>query len=557
MRLSLGVVAAMVGMAFSAGSAPARTTLPDQKAALAGIQRAVAKGWIERADAARYRGTVNRAAQLVRGLPQARRVPLAANLHQVAQVASELTKARATAVMGQLAVNNAYFARNGVPARKTDITDADGVVYRYMSGLGFEFHPLANFGALNAQVAAGALESTQRLAQALLERGVNEPGGGLGWEYYFDYSGGRAPWLSGMAQAVAAQAFSRAAVLVESDSGSLTATAKAAFRTIPAQLIMRRSSGPWIRLYGFNRLVVLNAQLQSAISLRDYAEAAVDGRAATLAAAMEQAVATDLHRFDTGYWTYYSLPGTPSTLDYQTYVVQLLRKLNSTDSRLASAAARLAGYAKQPPAFKIASGGPGTVRFWLSKPVDGRAEIGGRADAAADAIRRLVRARLEAPRSRRRLFRARQRTRLGREQRFLHRPSGRARHPGGRLVGKGLERVADEIDPGCRRGRRCLAGEHDAVCKFAGPGLLPRRCRTRQLRSGPPCFERRPQQRAPRRELDRRDDSRCGHDQRPERRSGCDAPDCRAGGRVATNRRRGPWRAGCLRELARRAGSDH
>ena len=368
MRLTLGAAVAMLVMVVFVGSAPARTTLPDQKAALAGIQRAVAKGWIKRADAARYRNAVNRTASLIRWLPQARRVPLEANLHQVAQVAPKLTEARARAVVTQLAVNNAYFATHGPPAHRIDITDADGVVYRYMSGLGFEFHPLANFGALNAQVAAGTLDSAQRLAQALVDRGVSEPGGGIGWEYYFDYSGGRAPWLSGMAQAVAAQAFSNAARDIEADSTRLTATAQAAFRSIPGRLIIRRSSGPWIRLYGFNQNVVLNAQLQSAISLRDYANMNVDGDAAALAAAMEQAAATDLHRFDTGYWTYYSLPRNPSPLEYQKYVVSLLRKLDSSDPRLAAAATRLASYAKQPPAFKIASGDIGTVRFWLSKP---------------------------------------------------------------------------------------------------------------------------------------------------------------------------------------------
>ena len=368
MRLSLGAAVAMLGMVVFVGSAPARTALPDQKAALAGIQRAASKGRIERVDAARYRNTVNRAAKLIRGLAHARSAPLAANLHQAAQVAAKLTGARARAVFGQLAVNNAYFARHGPPPHQTDITDADGVVYRYMSGSGFEFHPLANFGALNAEVAGGTLESVQRLARALVERGVSQPGGGLGWEYYFYYSGGRAPWLSGMAQAVAAQAFAGAAGVVEADSTKLMATAQAAFRTIPGRLTLRRSSGPWIRLYGFNKLVVLNAQLQSLVSLQDYANANADGDAATLASAMEQAAATDLRHFDTGYWTYYALPRTPSTLDYQKFVVKLLRKINSMDSRLSDAATRFAGYAKQPPAFKIAAGGPGAVRFWLSKP---------------------------------------------------------------------------------------------------------------------------------------------------------------------------------------------
>jgi hypothetical protein len=368
MKLSLIAAVAMVGMVVFVGSAPARTTLPDQKTALAGIKRGVAKGWITRSDAARYRNTVNRATKLIRNLPASRRAPIASNLHQVAQVATKLTRARATAVLGQLAFNNDYFAAHGVPARHTDISDADGVVYRYMSGSGFEFHPLANFGALNAKVTAGQVDAVQRLEQALIERGVNEPGGGLGWEYYFNYSGGRGPWLSGMAQAVAAQAFSNAASVVEADSTRLMATAQAAYRTIPGRLIFSRSSGPWIRLYGFNKLVVLNAQLQSVVSLRDYANASADGEAATLATKMELAAATDLRRFDTGYWTYYSLPRTPSTLDYQKFVVQVLRKLNSSDARLSAATTRFATYAKQPAAFKIASSGAGKVHFWLSKP---------------------------------------------------------------------------------------------------------------------------------------------------------------------------------------------
>lgn len=368
MRLSLSAAVAMIGMVVFIGSAPARTALPDQKKALAGVHHSVAKGWVERSDAARYRNTINRAAALIRHLPKSRRIPLAANLHQVAQLASKLTEARAAAVLGQLAVNNTYFARKGPPSRGIDIVDADGVVYRYMGGLGFVFHPLANFGALNAKVAGGTLESTRRLAQALVERGVWQKGGGIGWEYYFNYSGGKAPWLSGMAQAVAAQALIGAAQRVEADWSKLTATARAAYLAIPGRLVLRRSSGPWIRLYGFNRLVVLNAQLQAVISLRDYANATADGDAAALASAMEQAAATDLHRFDTGYWTHYSLPRNPSPIGYQSYVVRLLRKLDSDDSRLAAAANRFAGYAKQPPAFKLAAGDLGTVHFWLSKP---------------------------------------------------------------------------------------------------------------------------------------------------------------------------------------------
>src|SRR5262249_62087171 len=121
----------------------------------------------------------------------------------------------------------------GPPAPQADSTDAAGIVYRYFSGHGFELHPLADFAALNAAVAAKNEALTARLATALAARGVPEASGGTGWEYYFDYGGGRAPWTSGFAQAVAAQAFARAAALDTADSTTLLPAAPAAYRSLP------------------------------------------------------------------------------------------------------------------------------------------------------------------------------------------------------------------------------------------------------------------------------------------------------------------------------------
>ena len=366
MRFALAVVVVMVAMVVLAGSAPARTPVSAQKVALDGIKRAVAKGWIDRASAANYRSAVNRAALLIRRLPRARSTPVSSCLREAAAMAAKLTAPRARAVFGQLAVNDTYFARKGPPVAGKDITDADGVVYRYLSGRGFQFHPLANFGALNARIAAADDLGAERLAQALIARGITEPGGGMGWEYYFDYAGGRAPWLSGMAQAVAAQALSKYGV--NDDDASAQNAAERAFRLIPGRLLQTVGSGPWIRLYGFNHAVVLNAQLQSIVSLSDYSETSGDADAATLAASMSSSAAANLNRFDSGYWTYYQLPSTPAPLSYQRYVVQLLTKLAPDDPRFAAAATRFSSYAKQPPAFKLANSSAGAVRFWLSKP---------------------------------------------------------------------------------------------------------------------------------------------------------------------------------------------
>jgi hypothetical protein len=171
-----------------------------------------------------------------------------------------------------------------------------------------------------------------------------------------------------MAQAVAAQAFARAATTVPEQGTTYMNEATAAFRVIPKRLMTSVAAGPWIRLYAFSSLTVLNAQLQATISLQSYAAASGDTQAQTLAARMQTAAAASLGRFDTGYWSYYALPREPSPPDYHHYVVQLLTKLKTADPRFADAATRFAAYEKEPPAFQMANGGVGQVRFWLSKP---------------------------------------------------------------------------------------------------------------------------------------------------------------------------------------------
>jgi D-glucuronyl C5-epimerase C-terminus len=365
------VLAVIIGLAAAlavAGAAPATTPVPGQFGALKAIRVALATGRIDGATANAGRAEIARAAHLVRTLPSGRREHVAVALEELASFSGRLTAPRALALVGQLQANDDYFAKHYAPGPKTDITDADGLVYRYFPGRCLEFHPLANFGALNARVAANDAAGAQRLADALIARGVYQQGGGIAWEYFFDFSGGRAPWLSGMAQAVAAQAFARAAALIPAESTALMREARAAYRAIPGRLLTSVAAGPWIRLYSFQSLRVLNAQLQAVLSLQSYATTAEDPDAAALAARMQRAAAATLPSFDTGYWTYYSLPDEPSPLDYQQYVVQLLKKLAPSDPRFAEAATRFGSYEHQPPAFQLANGSLGTLRFWLSKP---------------------------------------------------------------------------------------------------------------------------------------------------------------------------------------------
>ena len=360
----VAIVAALIGTGASSGS----SLLPSQKKALAAVSQALRNGRIDAPTAASARSEITRAARLIRGLPAGRGSHVDVALSELAALEGRMTEPRMLALLGQLKANDDYFAVHWAPPDKTDITDADGIVYRYFAGRCFELHPLADFGVLNARIAAGDEAGTETLADALIARGVFQTGGGVGWEYYFDFSGGRAPWLSGMAQAVAAQAFSRAATLVPDRSTAYLRAAHNAYDLIPRRLLTNVAAGPWIRLYAFQSLAVLNAQLQSVVSIRDFATATQDTAAASLATRMQNAAAASLPRFDTGYWTYYSLDHDPSPLDYQKYVVQLLAKLAPLDTRFAAARARIATYAKQPPAFMVANAGLGALRLWVSKP---------------------------------------------------------------------------------------------------------------------------------------------------------------------------------------------
>jgi hypothetical protein len=366
----LGVCAIVVALSVGSGAAPAKRPLPAYKSVLATIEH--------RHLGAQYSAVVERTARLASLLPSGRAAVLRSQLSQAAAIAPKLTAPRAAAIFGQLAANDDWFAHHGPVAPQTDITDADGIVYRYFSGYGFEFHPLGNFAALNAAVASKNVAATARLANALAARGVPDSSGGVGFEYYFDYGGGRAPWTSGFAQAVAAQAFARAAALDTADSTALLAAAHGAYKAIPGRLVRSTSFGPWIKLYSFNRAVVLNAQLQSAISLSDYAKATSDTGATTLAESLQNAAARALPEFSNGFWSYYQLPADPSPVNYQDYVVQLLQTLARRDDRFATAASEFAQFGTTPPAFRLANAGVGGVTFWVSKPSTVRvAALGG------------------------------------------------------------------------------------------------------------------------------------------------------------------------------------
>jgi hypothetical protein len=316
------------------------------------------------ADATRDRRDVNRALWDERRLPKLRGRVIASQLAQTATLWDSYTSPRATALFAQLEENLAYFETHRIPDATVDVPGTDGVVYRWFPNHGLEFHPLANFSKLDNDAAAKNTDATQTLADALLARAVPR-GDRLIWEYSFAYGAGRPPWASGMAQAVAAQALARAGALL--DDPRLAAAANRAYAAV-RQLLLQTPAGPWVRLYGFDHEIVLNAQLQTLLSLREYGQIVGNASATALAQRMQDAAETDLSRFDTGDWSLYELRGLHASLSYEQFVTELLAKLaaQTVDPFWISAAGRFQDYLGAP---KITEGTvPATI---YPQPQDG------------------------------------------------------------------------------------------------------------------------------------------------------------------------------------------
>jgi hypothetical protein len=368
-RRRLGAVLAVTAAAalvfpLAASARASRSALLAKR----GIAHAADRGWIKGPDARRYRADVYLAQRGIRVLPKLRGAVLESQLSQVSAIWDSYISPRATALFSQLRENVDYLSTHRIPTDARDVRGTDGVVYRWFPGKGLEFHPLANFAELNGLAAKRDTEGTRQLVDALLARAIPRKRTLL-WEYSFPYGSGRAPWVSGLAQAVAAQAISRAAALLGDDS--LLDAAEKAYLAIPGRLALNLSTGPWVRLYSFDHEIVLNAQLQAILSLQEYGETAVDPAAQAYARRLLVSLRGQFSRFDTGDWSRYELGGGYAKWSYQEYVTTLLGKLakQSGDPFWQDAAARFANYTYQPPRVTQPQPPPELVAY--PKPLDG------------------------------------------------------------------------------------------------------------------------------------------------------------------------------------------
>jgi hypothetical protein len=233
------------------------------------------------------------------------------------------------------------------------------IYFQYFPGAGWQIHPLANFSKLNAvwtDKSARARRALSKYARELIGIGVVRENF-LTWEYYFNWDGGRPPWISSISQGTAVQSLARAGNSL--NDAELTAAAKRALGAFdtgaPVGLRTNVDGGSHYLIYPFKRRFrVLNAFIQSLIGLNDYYEHSGDKQGLELRNDGLRAAKVETKLSDTGAWSLYSVGGRESNLSYHKLLRDFLGNIcDRIDSDVfCEARSRFTGYLSEKPTIK-------------------------------------------------------------------------------------------------------------------------------------------------------------------------------------------------------------
>ena len=362
--------------------------IADSPTVPAALRRALLTQAITQPAHDRYRAAYAGARTAARRLTGARRTEEAAVLASVERLASErrLTPSRLPAVFLNLRRNTRTWTEAPFPrASERRSFGAHPAVFQYIPGQGMQLHALATWGQVNGKLRRCLYTRGEDCRVRALRRKLDalwrlaaRRGGFAAWEYYYAYAQGTPPWMSGMAQATAVQALSRAAIALHAPRyARLARRALGAFETPPpAGVAVPAAGGERYVMYSFApELQILNGELQAVNGLRDAAVLGRSARAARLVIRGDRAARTALGGFDTGAWSLYSAAGAESTFSYHHLTTGILAELCRRTERpeYCRANRRFARYEREPPRIGIAplrglwARRSAPLRFTLSK----------------------------------------------------------------------------------------------------------------------------------------------------------------------------------------------
>jgi hypothetical protein len=335
------------------GLAPRRATRTVQDA----LDRLRDAGRITQEDVDGHMIAWRAALQTRRTLTGRRRAELTAVAANVTGFArrGQFTASRLAPIFLTLERNRQWWSEGSMLAYGTRVQFAgSSMLWEAYPGQGIQLHPLANWSKLLAFVGPGAggwrkWHDRVRpfLNRELLPTAVNRAGG-LAWEYYFEFDGGRPPWVSSISQGTALMALTRAAARLHRPGLLHTAhRALGVFRRRPPVGVAHPTKrGDHYLIYSFApRLHVLNAFIQSLNGLWDLGHDGDDALARRLFRKGDREARWETPQFDTGSWSFYS-PGVKSSTSYHVLLRDFLQGLcDRTGTRVyCRTAQRFSGY---------------------------------------------------------------------------------------------------------------------------------------------------------------------------------------------------------------------
>ncbi len=300
-------------------------------------------GAITQAQYAGYRVSWNSALSTMRRLHGTRASELGGVTQNLQGIAAGglLTPSRLPALFLTLERNQQYWTTGPLLSygQRVEFSGSQ-LVWEYYPGQGIELTVLGSFAKADGLYAAGPSEypAMQALLGELIPLAARR-GGGLTWEYYFRFDGGKPPWTSAMSQGTALEALTRGYEALQPgaepqdvDYLGLAHQALPIFSRQPGLGVgVPTPLGKRYVQYSFapsRGVEVINAFLQSLIGLYDYAQVSGDPQAASLFAAGDAEAQAELPQFNTGAWSLYQ-PGQEDTLSYHQLVIGFLQQLCS------------------------------------------------------------------------------------------------------------------------------------------------------------------------------------------------------------------------------------
>jgi hypothetical protein len=328
----------------------------------------------------RYLGILSAALNAVQRLGGARAAELEAvieNLHGIA-AAGMFTPSRLPALFLTLDRNRRWWTTGPLlsSGQRVEFSGSQ-LVWEYYSGQGIELQELGSFGPVDSMYQAGPkyYPRMRELLAELIPLAAHR-GGGLAWEYYFNFDGGVPPWTSAMSQGTAIQALTEASEAFHDKSYlDLARRALPIFHdSPPIGVSVKTPRGRRYLLYSFAPgAAVMNGFLQALIGLYDYAKVSGDADGKRLFQSGDAEARAELPSFDTGAWSLYQ-PGQEDTLDYHTLVTGFLQQLCSRthEEVYCTTAEHFEAYLKTAPALALLThrlrvGAPAVIRFRVSK----------------------------------------------------------------------------------------------------------------------------------------------------------------------------------------------